>query len=124
MKRDKIVYWIATGLVAAGMAMSAFMYLSSNPEMMSNFATLGIPKYLVLVLGVAKLLGAIVLLFPVWDRLKEWAYAGFTFVFLGAAYTHIATGTPWLAPLIALAILFVSYGFWIKQRSGNPAAGS
>ena len=34
MKRDKIIYWTATGLVAAGMGMSAFMYLSSNPELL------------------------------------------------------------------------------------------
>lgn len=119
MKRDKIIYWVATGLVAAGMALSAFMYLSKNPELMSTFQAIGIPTYLVAVLGVAKLLGAIVLLAPVWDKLKEWAYAGFTFVFLGAAWTHIATGTPWLAPLVALLILLVSYAFRIKLKSVN-----
>src|SRR5688572_423598 len=98
MTRDKIIYWATTGLVAAGMAMSAFMYLSNNPEMMGNFQALGIPAYLVIVLGVAKGLGAIALVAPVWARLKEWAYAGFTFTFLGAVWTHIATGTPWVAP--------------------------
>lgn len=119
MKRDKIIYWIATGLVAAGMSMSAFMYLSNNPELMKSFETLGVPKYLVIVLGVAKLLGSVALLAPVWDKLKEWAYAGFTFVFIGATWTHIATGTPWVAPLVALLILAVSYTFWMKLS--NPS---
>jgi uncharacterized membrane protein YphA (DoxX/SURF4 family) len=116
MTRDKIIYWAATGLVAAGMGMSAFMYLSNNPELMNNFQALGLPAYFVMVLGVAKLLGAVALVAPVWARLKEWAYAGFTFTFLGAVWTHIATGTPWVAPLIALLILTVSYAFWLRVK--------
>jgi uncharacterized membrane protein YecN with MAPEG domain len=116
MKRDKIIYWIATGLVAAGMGMSAFMYLSNNPELMKSFEAIGLPPYMVAILGVAKLLGAIVLLAPVWDRLKEWAYAGFSFTFIGAVWVHIATGTPWVAPFIALLILGVSYGFRLKLK--------
>jgi len=119
MKRDKIIYWTATGLVAAGMTMSAFMYLSNNPELMNSFEALGIPKYLVIVLGVAKLLGAFALIAPVWDKLKEWAYAGFTFVFLGAVWTHVSTGTPWVAPLVALLILMTSYGFRARLKAGT-----
>ena len=114
MKRDKIIYWVATGLVAAGMLMSAAMYLTKNTELINSFRLLGFPDFLVTLLGTAKLLGAIALIAPVWDRVKEWAYAGFAFVFLGAIWTHIATGTPWVAPFIALIILMVSYGF--RQR--------
>lgn len=114
MKRDKIIYWTATGLLAAGMLMSAFMYLSKNPELVSNFQTLGFPLYFVSILGVAKLLGAIVLLIPIAKWLKEWAYAGFIFVFLGAVWTHLATGTSFVMPLVFLAVLAVSYLFWKK----------
>src|SRR6185436_14457830 len=91
--------------------------------LMKSFQSLGLPKYLVIVLGVAKGLGAITLLAPVWDKLKEWAYAGFTFTFLGAVWTHIATGTPWIAPLIALAILATSYTFWSRlKHSGEKSS--
>jgi len=114
MKRDKIIYWGATGLIVAGMTMSAFMYLTNNPEITGGFKMLGFPDFLVTLLGTAKLLGVIVLIAPVWDKLKEWAYAGFAFVFLGAIWTHIATGTPWVAPFIALLILLVSYGFRLR----------
>ena len=116
MKRDKIIYWIATGLVSAGMLLSAVMYLSRNPELMGNFKSLGIPIYLVTLLGVAKLTGAIALLAPVGKGLKEWAYAGFTFTFCGALWTHLATGTPWVAPLIFIAVLAVSYFFWKRVQ--------
>jgi len=112
MKRDKIIYWTATGLVSAGMLLSAFMYLSRNPELMGNFKSIGIPVYFVTLLGVAKLAGAITLLAPVWKGLKEWTYAGFTFTFFGALWTHLATGTPWVTPLIFIAMLATSYFFW------------
>jgi uncharacterized membrane protein YphA (DoxX/SURF4 family) len=119
MKRDKIIYWIATGLVAAGMLASGAMYLSRNPELMANFQTLSLPVYLVTLLGVAKLAGAIVLVAPVWSKLKEWAYAGFAFVFVGATWTHAATGTPsMVAPLLFLAILGISYFFRLRIHKG------
>lgn len=111
MKRDKVIYWITTGLLSAGMLMSAFMYLTKNPGLMKSFQSAGYPEYFVFILGTAKLLGAIVLLAPVWAKLKEWAYAGFAFTFIGAVWTHLATGTPWVAPFIALVILSVSYLF-------------
>jgi uncharacterized membrane protein YphA (DoxX/SURF4 family) len=114
MKRDKIIYWAATGLVAAGMTMSAFMYLTKNPELTNSFRSLGFPDFLVILLGVAKLLGAIALVSPISEKVKEWAYAGFAFVFLGAIWTHIATGTPWVAPFITLVILTVSYVFRLR----------
>jgi hypothetical protein len=115
MKRDKIIYWIATGLVAAGMLLSAVLYLSRNPELMESFKSLGIPLFLVSLLGVAKLLGAITLLAPVPNGLKEWAYAGFCFTFTGAVWTHVATGTPWIAPFLFLALLVISYLFRMRM---------
>jgi len=117
MKRDKIIYWITTGLVAAGMLFSAGMYLTSNPELIQGFTALGIPLFLVSLLGIAKLLGAIALVAPGPKEIKEWAYAGFTFTFIGAVWTHIATGTPWIAPLVFLLLLAVSYLFRLRLRA-------
>jgi hypothetical protein len=106
----------STGLISAGMLMSAFMYLSQNEALMKSFSSIGLPVYFVMLLGVAKLIGAIILPLPVPNGLKEWAYAGFTFVFAGAVYTHIANGQPWIAPLLFLLLLTVSYFFWKKIR--------
>lgn len=117
MKRDKIIYWATTGLLAAGMVMSSVMYLGKSEEMVTNFTAIGYPVFMLGILGVAKLLGGIALVAPTPDRLKEWAYAGFTFVFIGAAWTHVATGTPWIAPVIALAILTVSYIFFLRLKT-------
>jgi len=112
MKRDKIIYWTATGLLSVAMIASSFMYLSKNPALLSSFKAAGYPDYFIPLLGAAKLLGAIMLVVPKWDRLKEWAYAGFTFTFIGATWTHMATNTPFIAPLVILLILGVSYWFY------------
>jgi len=122
MKRDKIIYWIATGLLAAGMGMSAYMYLTKNPELVGAFQLLGFPVYFISILGVAKLLGAIVLVAPAGTRLKEWAYAGFIFTFVGAMWVHLVTGTPWISPFIFLVVLAVSYLFWNRLKVSSTSA--
>lgn len=109
MKVTKIVFWISTVLVAAGMLMSSVMYLTANPQITQGFALLGYPSYIIYLLGTLKLLGAIVLVVPRAGKLKEWAYAGFAFCFVGALWSHLATHTPFIAPLVFLALLFISY---------------
>jgi uncharacterized membrane protein YphA (DoxX/SURF4 family) len=116
MRRDKIIYWTVTGLLAVGMMMSAFMYLTKNAQVTQSFKYAGYPGYFVTLLGIAKLLGSIALLVPVWNKLKEWAYAGFAFTFIGAIWTHVATSTPWLPPFIALIFLSVSYWYNIRMK--------
>ncbi len=111
MRTNKIIYWIATGLVAAGMAMSAFMYLSGNAELKQGFAMMGYPAHVIALLGVAKALGAVALVVPGFPRIREWAYAGFSFCFAGAVWAHIATQTPFISPLLFLGLLAVSYIF-------------
>ncbi|WP_317897987.1 DoxX family protein [Aurantibacillus circumpalustris] len=116
-KVTKIIYWTITGLVALGFLMSSFMYLTKAPELMENFSKAGYPVYFVTILGLAKLLGAIALVNPWFPKLKEWAYAGFTFVLIGAVWTHVATSTPFAAPLVFLILLTASYFFNLKMNA-------
>ena len=55
---------------------------------------LGYPPYLMTLLGILKLLGVVALLAPGFARLKEWAYAGFSFDLIGAAFSFAAAGDP------------------------------
>lgn len=119
MKKNKIIYWITTGLVSVGFLLSSVLYLTQNPELMENFKTLGIPFYMVQLLGFAKLLGGIAIINPWYIKLREWAYAGYTFVLLGATWTHLSTQTPFIAPLIFLALLAVSYIYSKKVTVQN-----
>ena len=81
----KIVYWISTGIIAVLSAFAAFAYLSGSPQAIQGFALVGYPQQLRIILGIAKPLGAIALIIPGWPRLKEWAYAGFTFAWISAS---------------------------------------
>lgn len=107
----KIIYWVATGLVAFFAFISAFTYLSGNPQAVQGFAHVGYPQQLRIILGIAKPLGAIALLVPGLPKLKEWAYAGFTFAWICATVAHYLAGDGLkaLVPAILLLILSVSY---------------
>ncbi len=120
MKTNKILYWITTGISSALFLLSAFMYLGKNPELMKNFELLGFPAFFVTILGVAKLLGGLAIINPWFATLKEWAYAGYTFVLIGAIWTHTATHTPFIMPLIILVVVALSYYFRSKLEQ-TPA---
>ncbi len=112
MQGRKIAYWIITGLFCGLMLVSAFMYLSGNPQAVAGFAHLGYPPFFTTWLGLAKLAGVVALLAPMVPRfLREWAYAGFAITMASAAVSHANAGDPAtriIAPLIALAVLLVS----------------
>ena len=74
-------------------------------------ASLGYPPYFSTILGSAKTLGILALLAPGLPLLKEWAYAGFTFTFLGALWSHLAMGQTQAVPMpiAALVLLALSY---------------
>jgi len=57
-----------------------------------GFAHVGYPQQLRIILGIAKPLGAIALLVPGLPKLKEWAYAGFTFAWICAVVAHYLAG--------------------------------
>src|SRR5438094_3425042 len=107
----KIVYWISTGIIAVLSAFAAFAYLSGGPQAIQGFALVGYPQQLRIILGIAKPLGATALMIPGWPRLKEWAYAGFTFAWISASIAHYLAndGPRAFTPLILLALLAVSY---------------
>lgn len=117
MKRDKTIYRISTGLVSLGFLAASFMYLSHNETLMQSFSQIGIPAYFVTILGVAKLTGSLAIINPWSAKLREWAYAGFAFTLIGATWVHIATGTPFMAPIVFLLLLGVSYYFHSRVQS-------
>ncbi|MCP3958380.1 MAG: DoxX family protein [bacterium] len=70
-------------------------------------------------LGIAKLLGVVAVLAPDFPKLKEWAYAGFTFLLVGAAYSHAAAGDPVqliVIPLVVLGVGLISYKLRPRTR--------
>ncbi|WP_421920129.1 DoxX family protein [Marinifilum sp.] len=108
-KRNKIIYWVATGLLTALMLMSASMYFMNYEMVSATFNNLGFPKFVIYPLAIAKLLGLLAILSNKSKLLKEWAYAGFFFDFILAFFAHIiAQDGEFALALVAIILLVVS----------------
>jgi uncharacterized membrane protein YphA (DoxX/SURF4 family) len=116
----KIIYWTTTGLIALLSLFAAFAYLSGSPQAVQGFAHVGYPQQLRIILGIAKLVGAVTLLVPGFARLKEWAYAGFTFAWISAFVAHYLAkdGPKAFMPVFLIALLSVSYLTRPSNRQG------
>lgn len=112
MKRDKIIFYVATGLLSLLMCFSVYMYFFDHEAVVGMFNNFGYPSYIIYPYAVAKLLGVFALWNPNFKILKEWAYAGFFFAFVLAFFAHYMIGDGEQAgAVVALVLLAVSYIF-------------
>jgi hypothetical protein len=127
MTKNRIIYWISTGLVLAVMAFSAVNFNLKNPigPMKGAFVHLGYPDYFRIELTIAKALGVLALLLPrVPSKIREFAYAGFAITLVSASIAHFSVGDPWwfvVDPLLFLAALVTSYVYFEKLGRREPA---
>jgi hypothetical protein len=121
-----ITYWVSTGIIAAMMIFAGVLYLSGSSQTVSEIARLGYPPHLRILLGIAKLCGALVLMAPGFRMLKEWAYAGFTFAWIVACIAHAAAGdgAKSFVPFGLLVLLAVSYFTRPASRRLSPVPAS
>ena len=121
MKKTKILYWTFTALFAGFMIFSAIpdaLVTDDAVKIVHDF--LGYPVYLISFLGVAKLLGAVIILLPGFNRVKEWAYAGLIIDLIGATYSVIAMGATvaqWSFMLLPVFIGALSYIYHHKLNA-------
>ena len=113
-------YWIATSLLALQMGFTAYAQLRL-PQVAEAFTHLGFPDYFRVELSWLKLAGIAVLLLPVSDRLKEWAYAGFAITLGSALVAHLSVGDhvaqwSWAA---GTAVLWALSYTLFRKRSPN-----
>jgi uncharacterized membrane protein YphA (DoxX/SURF4 family) len=94
-----IGYWVTTTIIALELlagGVTDLIHGGTNvvggEPVVEVLAHLGYPVYLLTILGVWKLPGGIALLVPGFPRLKEWAYAGAFFVYIGAAASAALSG--------------------------------
>lgn len=124
MKKDKVIYWTATAIVVLLVGLPGFAYLFS-PDIKAGFVKLGFPDFFRVELGVAKILGAILLLSPVPGRVKEWVYAGYGITLISAVVAHLSTGdgpATIVMPLFVFGALTVSYLYHHKLHRPKYAA--
>ena len=122
-KRNKIIYWIATIWASLGMlstgAVQLFKMEGNGPGSLASMTKLGYPEYFVTFLGIAKVLGVVVLVIPKFPLLKEWVYAGFFFMMSGAVYSHLILRhslNETFPPLLLLILTMISWYFRPADR--------
>ena len=118
-RTHRIIYWVTTIWLALGMTSTGIVQILKMEEEVTNFQQLGYPLYLLRILGIAKLLGVVVVLIPKTPTLKEWAYAGFSFTMAGAIISHLASGH-WgielFGPSLLLLLTILSWHFRPANR--------
>jgi uncharacterized membrane protein len=123
MKKNKIIYWVSTMLIALASIQNGISHFIDPQYFIDSFNHLGYPQYLRYEMAIASILGALVLVLPkTSERLKEWAYFGFGLIYISAFYAHISVGDDFLkiaTPIVFLLTLLVSYYFNYKNKQNN-----
>ncbi len=121
-KRNKIIYWIATAWLALGLVSTGIVQLMKMEKDVQMMLKLGYPLYVLTILGIWKLLGAIAILLPKFPFVKEWAYAGCFFTTTGAILSHLASGGPVTETLPALLLLVLTILSWYFRPADRKLA--
>lgn len=119
MKKNKIIYWIATGWLSLGMLSTGIVQIIQMDEEVQKMGTLGYPAHFLTLIGIWKILGVIAVLVPKFPLIKEWAYAGFFFLMTGAIFTHFAVGdeaVEYFGASLLLVLTIVSWYFRPDSR--------
>ena len=129
MKAKTMLYWTTTSLIALETFAGGVIDLThgrsgvvSGPFVTQVVTSLGYPVYILAILGILKIPGAITLVVPGFLRLKEWAYAGIVFELSGAVASHVACGK-WgdlISPLSLLSLAIASWALRPPSRILAP----
>ena len=123
-KTNKVIYWVATALLAIGMLQSGIFAVLKTKQWVDLVTGLGYPVYFLTILGIWKILGVIAILIPRFKLLKEWAYAGFFFAMTGALASHLASGDynikGLMGPFFQTVFIILSWYFRPANRKIIP----
>ncbi len=116
IKTAKWIYWTVTILFLAPLMMSGVTFLMGMQANVDGIVThLGYPMYILKILGIAKILGGMAILYGRFRTLKEWAYAGYAFNMIGASASHAFCHDSFgdiIVPVILLGMILLSHRQW------------
>lgn len=125
MRAKTVMYWITTSFIALETFVGGVMDVThgrtavvSGPTVTQVVTSLGYPVYILTIIGVLKIPGAIAIVVPGLLRLKEWAYAGIVFELGGAVASQASCGN-WgnmVAPLSLLGFAMASWALRPADR--------
>ena len=119
-KTINALYWTFTILFSALMIFSAVGGIQPTEQAIQLMHDgLGYPVYFIRFISIAKIAGAVAILIPGLNRIKEWAYAGLFFDLAAAIYSGVASSGKFDPMMLAMSIWIIpgilSYFFWYKK---------
>jgi hypothetical protein len=123
MNTRTLTYRTSTAITAFVLLSGGVTYLLGAEWAVTGVTALGYPAYLVTILGVWKVLGAVAIAAPGYPRLKEWAYAGVAFDLSGAAVSHLASGSAAVHVVVPVTLLAVAALSWATRPASRRLAG-
>ena len=120
-KKNKIIYWISTGLIALFELSGAF-FINSQVAI-DGMHHLQLPDWFRWEVSIGHLIGGILIIVPINKRIKEWVYVAFGIDFISAFIAYLSI-EGWSAntfsPLFTMALLIISYVYFHKlQKQRN-----
>jgi uncharacterized membrane protein YphA (DoxX/SURF4 family) len=121
MNRFKsICGWVLQSLLAALFAIQGIVKLSGSSVWISRFRAWGYPDRFYFVVGLAELLGAVLLLIP---RLAKFGAVMLIVVMAGATVTHLIHREPQFVTTIVLVAL-LAIVLYMRRGTVTTASGS
>ena len=125
MKNQKVIYKLAVGLLVFLFGFGGLSNVLKMPEAMASLELLGYPDYFASILGVAQIVGVIVLIAPKMERFREMAFFGFFINLASALVSHLVVEG--LVPVIgiilfALCVLVAAFFLSLKLQSNHQTS--
>ena len=118
-----IGYWVTTGVLVFCMTGGIFQLLGVQTTV-DGIMRLGYPSYIIPVLGLAKVLAVLAILWPGLPRLKEWAYAGIFFNMMGATVSHVASNDEAWIIAVTITIAAITLASWGLRPQNRRLGGA
>lgn len=124
MTKRAMAYAAATTLAVLAFAGSGVANLLHVAHVAEDMGHLGYPPYIMTILGIWKVLGAITIAAPALPRAKEWAYAGMIFDVTGAAASRAAASDGAMLVVIPLVIGAIVAASWATRPASRKLAAA
>lgn len=117
-KISRIIFLVTKTILVLWMLSGGVSALLGADFMVEQIEKLGYPSYFAVILGIAKLIGALIFILPVKNILKIFAYVGVIFEVTSAFASYVFAGF-WqdsIPPVMFLCITVISFFLWFKVR--------
>lgn len=110
MKSNKIIFGICLSIFSIAIIGAVVNSIINYDTVVLTFQSLGYPVYLIHLLGVAQIIGLMLIILNKDRLLVEWVYAGFFMNFLLGCIAHLATNSGnGASAVICIVILLTTY---------------